>query len=57
MNDVAYRLLIEYAAYVEAKIDADEMPYTFRQWWEAEETLRGDQLTLTTEEPGLLTDP
>ena len=53
----ALEAYVDYAAYVEAKIDADEMPYTFRQWWEAEATLRGDQLTLTGDEPaGLLAD-
>ena len=49
---------VDYAAYVEARIDADEMPYKFRQLWETEETLRGDQLTLNDgESAGSLTDP
>ena len=47
---------VDYSLYVEAKINADEMPYTFAQWWEIEARLRGDQLTIIdTDEKGGIT--
>ncbi len=53
----ALEAYVDYALYVEAKIDIDEMPFTFAQWWEIEQRIRGDQLTLTGDVPaGLLAD-
>ncbi len=46
-----------YAMYVEAKIDIDEMPFTFAQWWEIEQRVRGDQLTLNAGESGTFSSP
>ena len=52
---VAY---VDYAAYVEFAIERSVMPATFAQWFEIENVLRGDQLTLNDGEPAdLLTDP
>ncbi len=51
---VAY---VDYARYVEGRIKLSEVPLTFDHWWQFEERLRGDQLTLTGDEPaGLLAD-
>ncbi len=41
---------VDYSRYVESKIYADEMPTTFAQWFEVENVLRGDQLTLDADE-------
>ena len=47
---------VNYAGYVEAKIEIDEMPFTFAQWWEIEQQIWGEQLTLQTDELGGGTD-
>ena len=48
---VAY---FDFALYVDAKVRAGEIPTTFAQWFEVENVLRGDQLTLTGDEPSSL---
>ena len=54
----ALEAYVDYARYVEFAIERSVMPATFAQWFEIENVLRGDQLTLTTDEPAdILTDP
>ena len=48
---------IDYSLYVEAKVNTDEMPFTFAQWWEIEQRIRGNQLTLQTDELGRGANP
>ncbi len=49
---------IEYGRYADAMAGKPFPHVTFTEWTRREEMLRGDQLTLTSDEPaGSLTDP
>ena len=53
----ALEAYFDFALYVDAKVRREEIPTTFAQWFEIENVLRGDQLTLSTEPAGSLTNP
>ena len=56
--NAALEAYFDFALYVDAKVRAGEIPTTFASWFEVENVLRGDQLTLTGDVPaGMLTDP
>ncbi len=48
--NAALEAYVDYARYVEYAIERSVMPATFTQWFEIENVLRGDQLTLQTDE-------
>ncbi len=48
---------VDFALYVDAKVRVGEIPTTFAQWFEIENVLRGDQLTMDAGESGTLTGP